>query len=164
MTIFVPTTFHYPDMDKDMKNKMEQRYTFSGHESFPCKTLWLKKGYDFVVQGKDFNSPEAVIELGGGKNMVASIRFWLRVFGICENDQPTWLGNYFFNETGGKDKYLEDLATLWLLHFHLVFRAEATLYNWFFTDFQKDRRVRQERCLFFRHGDKSRHGCAHPDL
>ncbi|MCQ2225693.1 MAG: DUF4007 family protein, partial [Paludibacteraceae bacterium] len=31
-----------------------KRYIFSGHESFPCKTLWLKKGYDFVVQGKDF--------------------------------------------------------------------------------------------------------------
>ena len=40
------------------------KYVFSGHESFPCKTLWLKKGYDFVVQGKDFNSPEAVIDLG----------------------------------------------------------------------------------------------------
>lgn len=119
---------------------MEQRYTFSGHESFPCKTLWLKKGYDFVVQGKDFNSPEAVIELGVGKNMVAAIRFWLRAFGICENDQPTWIGNYFFNDTNGKDKYLEDLATLWLLHFHLVFQTEATLYNWFFTDFQKGRK------------------------
>lgn len=116
------------------------RYVFSGHESFPCKTLWLKKGYDFVVQGKDFNSPEAVIDLGVGKNMVAAIRFWLRVFGICENDQPTWLGHYLFNEENGRDKYLEDLATLWLLHFHLVYRNEATLYNWFFTDFQRSRK------------------------
>ena len=69
-----------------MKNRMEQRYTFSGHESFPCKTLWLKKGYDFVVQGKDFNRPEAVIYLGVGKNMVASISYWLRVFGLSEGD------------------------------------------------------------------------------
>ena len=23
------------------------KYCFSGHESFPCKSLWLKKGYDF---------------------------------------------------------------------------------------------------------------------
>ncbi len=60
------------------------KYVFSGHESFPCKTLWLKKGYDFVVQGKNFNNPDAVIDLGVGKNMVASIRYWLRVFGICE--------------------------------------------------------------------------------
>ena len=53
-------------------------YKFSGHESFPCKSLWLKKGYDFVANKNDFNSPDAVITLGVGKNMVASIRFWLR--------------------------------------------------------------------------------------
>ena len=46
------------------------KYTFSGHESFPCKTLWLKKGYDFVKDNKDFNRPEAVIDLRVGKNMV----------------------------------------------------------------------------------------------
>ena len=116
---------------------MIQKYTFSGHESFPCKTLWLKKGYDFVVQGRDFNAPEAVIHLGVGKNMVASIRYWLRVFGICKNDQPTRLGNYLFDDANGKDKYIEDLATLWLLHFNLVFNQEATLYNLFFCGYQK---------------------------
>ena len=26
------------------------KYTFSGHESFPCKALWLKKGYDFIIE------------------------------------------------------------------------------------------------------------------
>ena len=119
---------------------MTNRYIFSGHESFPCKTLWLKKGYDFVVQGKNFNNPDAVIDLGVGKNMVASIRYWLKVFGICENDQPTWLGNYLFNDDNGKDKYLEDLATLWLLHFHLAYRNDATLYNWFFTGTQRGRK------------------------
>lgn len=116
---------------------MEQRYTFSGHESFPCKTLWLKKGYDFVVQGRDFNRPEAVIYLGVGKNMVASIRYWLRVFGLSEGDQPTWLGNYLFDDANGKDKYIEDLATLWLLHFHLVFNQFATLYHTVFCGYQK---------------------------
>lgn len=115
------------------------KYVFSGHESFPCKTLWLKKGYDFVVQGKSFNTPDAVIDLGVGKNMVASIRYWLRIFKICEGDQPTWLGKYLFDETNGKDKYLEDLATLWLLHFSLVFFNEATLYNMFFCGLQRER-------------------------
>lgn len=116
---------------------MEQKYTFSGHESFPCKTLWLKKGYDFVVQGRDFNRPEAVVYLGVGKNMVASIRYWLRVFGLSEGDQPTWLGNYLFDDANGKDKYIEDLATLWLLHFHLVFNQFATLYHTVFCGYQK---------------------------
>ena len=116
-----------------------KKYTFSGHESFPCKTLWLKKGYDFVVAGNDFNSPEAVIGLGVGKNMVASIRFWLRVFGVAENDKPTALADYLFNEQNGKDKYLEDIATLWLLHFNLVFSEEATLYKMFFCGLQRER-------------------------
>ena len=119
-----------------------KKYTFSGHESFPCKTLWLKKGYDFVVAGDDFNSPEAVIGLGVGKNMVASIRFWLRVFGVMENDKPTELADYLFNNQNGKDKYLEDIediATLWLLHFNLVFSEEATLYNMFFCGVQRER-------------------------
>lgn len=114
-------------------------YTFSGHESFPCKSLWLKKGYDFIVGDNDFNSPESVIGLGVGKNMVASIRFWLRVFGITENDSPTPLGDYLFNDNYGKDKYIEDIATLWLLHFNLVFSKEATLYNMFFCGVQKER-------------------------
>ena len=116
---------------------MAHKYSFSGHESFPCKTLWLKKGYDFVIQGKVFSDPEAVIHLGVGKNMVASIRYWLKAFGICEGNQPTWLGNYLFNDDNGKDKYIEDLATLWLLHFTLVFNQEATLYHLFFCDYQK---------------------------
>lgn len=116
-----------------------KKYTFSGHESFPCKSLWLKKGYDFVVAGNDFNSPEAVIGLGVGKNMVSSIRFWLKAFGVTENDKPTALADYLFNDQNGKDKYLEDIATLWLLHLNLVLTEEATLYNMFFCGVQRER-------------------------
>ena len=68
-------------------------YKFSGHESFPCKSLWLKKGYDFVAN---------------------------------KNDKKTKLGDYLFDESKGKDKYLEDIATLWLLHFNLVFSEDST--------------------------------------
>ena len=74
-----------------------------------------------------------------GKNMVASIRFWLKAFGITENDKSTWLGDYLFDESKGKDKYLEDIATLWLLHFNLVFSEEATLYKMFFCGVQRER-------------------------
>lgn len=117
---------------------MTKKYSFSGHESFPCKSLWLKKGYDFVVQEKNFNDPNAVIDLGVGKNMVASIRFWFKAFGICENDNASWLGHYLFDNQTGRDKYIEDLATLWLLHFHLIFCGEASIYNLFFCDFQRE--------------------------
>lgn len=122
-----------------MSSNKVKKYCFSGHESFPCKSLWLKKGYDFVVEGNDFNSPEAVIGLGVGKNMVASIRFWLKAFGITDNDELTELGHYLFDDSKGKDKYLEDIGTLWLLHFNLLFLEEATLYKMFFCGLQKER-------------------------
>ena len=117
------------------------RYVFSGHESFPCKTLWLKKGYDFSIADKDFNSPEAVVELGVGKNMVAAIRYWYKAFGLNSDDEKIkWIPNFLFNDQDGKDRFMEDLGTLWLLHFLLVYSNIASLYNLFFVDFQKERR------------------------
>ena len=117
------------------------RYVFSGHESFPCKSLWLKKGYDFIMTKKDFNSPEAVVELGVGKNMVAAIRYWYKAFGLTNEDERIkWIPDFLFNDQDGKDRFMEDLGTLWLLHFLLVYSNIATLYNLFFVDFQKERR------------------------
>lgn len=114
-------------------------YSFSGHESFACKSLWLKRGYDFVVQERGFNAPDAVIYLGVGKNMVSSIRYWLKVCGIYDNGEIAPLGHYLFDDKKGKDPYLEDLATLWLLHFNLVFNAQASIYQIFFCEFQRER-------------------------
>lgn len=122
-----------------MESNNNTKYTFSGHESFPCKTLWLKKGYDFVRQGKDFNAPEAVVDLGVGKNMVASIRYWYKSFGLNKGTETNWIADYIFDSETGKDPYVEDLGTLWLLHFLLINTYEASLYKLFFIDFQKER-------------------------
>lgn len=116
------------------------RYTFSGHESFTCKTLWLKKGYDFIRNNKNFNAPDAVVQLGVGKNMVASIRYWLRSFGMTKDDKTTAIADYLFDTNAGKDPFVEDLGTLWLLHFMLVSTCEATLYNLLFTKLQRERK------------------------
>lgn len=117
------------------------KYCFSGHESFPCKTLWLKKGYDFNKANKDFNSPDAVVELGVGKNMVAAIRYWYKAFGLNSSDERIkWIPDFLFDDKDGKDRFMEDLGTLWLLHFLLVYSNIASIYNLFFVDFQKERR------------------------
>lgn len=117
------------------------KHAFSGHESFPCKTLWLKKGYDFVKAEKDFNAPEAVVHLGVGKNMVAAVRYWYKAFGLNKDAGTGWIADYIFKSDMGKDPYTEDLGTLWLLHFLLIYSGEASLYKMFFVDFQKERRL-----------------------
>lgn len=115
------------------------KYTFSGHESFPCKSLWLKKGYDYEVTYRDFNSADAVVKLGVGKNMVAAIRYWLKAFGLNMESQTRWIAELLFGGQG-EDPYMEDAGTLWLLHYLLVSTGEATLYKWFFTDFQRKKK------------------------
>lgn len=116
------------------------RYCFSGHESFQCKALWLKKGYDFIKEGNRFSDEDAVAKLGVGKNMVASIRFWLRAFGLTKMDQLTAVAEYLFETLSGKDPYAEDINTLWLLHFLLVYSDEASLYKLLFVNFQKEKK------------------------
>ncbi|WP_379968414.1 DUF4007 family protein [Epilithonimonas sp. UC225_85] len=113
---------------------------FSGHESFSCKQFWLKKGYDFVQKDKTFNDDEVVIDLGVGKNMVSSIRYWCKAFNIIDekDDTPTELGNYIFSDNG-YDPYLEDIGTLWLLHYNLIKKNKASLYSLLFNEFRKER-------------------------
>lgn len=82
--------------------------------------MWLKKGYDFLLAGNSFSDIDSVAKLGVGKNMVTSIRFWLRAFGLSDTDKVTNIAEYLLNSETGRDPYTEDLNTLWLLHFMLV--------------------------------------------
>lgn len=115
------------------------RPTFSGHETFQCRHLWLKKGYDFVSKDMSFTADDAVVELGVGKNMVASIRYWMRAFDLLgEGDKLTDFAHWLFSDEG-KDPYLEDDANLWLLHYNLVRKGYASSYNLIFNELRKER-------------------------
>lgn len=114
-----------------------RRYSFSGHESFICKSLWLKKGYDFIVENHNFNDADSVINLGVGKNMVTSIRYWLKAFGLTQNEKPTELAHVLLSNNGC-DCYLEDIASLWILHYHLIKLNIASIYNMTFLQLQRE--------------------------
>ena len=117
------------------------RPIFSGHESFACKSHWLKRGYDFVKDKKDFNAGDAVVHLGVGKNMVASIRFWMKAVGLLEETHLKDIASYLFNDENGKDPYIEDTGTLWLLHFLLIHTDYATIYRTTFVDYHRQRNI-----------------------
>jgi Protein of unknown function (DUF4007) len=123
-----------------IENTEITKYTFSGHDSFQCRQLWLKKGYDYVQEGKNFNDEDAVVQLGVGKNMVSSIRFWLKAFNIIDNkDIPTEFGKRLFDDEIGYDPFLEDEASLWLLHYQLVKNSFASIYSIIFNEFRKEK-------------------------
>ena len=119
---------------------MSAKFSFSGHETFHCRHFWLKKGYDFLINDHHFSDDTAVIELGVGKNMVSAIRFWMRAFGLVdEKEQLTEIAHYIFGKDG-KDPYLENPGTLWLLHYLLVKTARASIYSLVFNDLRRQRR------------------------
>ncbi len=120
---------------------------FSGHESFACKSHWIKRGYDFVESERNFNDEDAVLYLGVGKNMVASIRFWLKAMGLLNENTLTPIANYLFDNEEGKDPYLEDIGTLWLLHFSLINVDYATIYKTVFVDYHHQRNVIEKNKL-----------------
>lgn len=121
-------------------NIEQSKFSFSGHDSFQCRQLWLKKGYDYVQEGKNFNDEDAVVQLGVGKNMVSSIRFWLKAFNVIDNnDVPTEFGKRLLDDETGYDPFLEDEASLWLLHYQLVKNGFASIYSIVFNEFRKEK-------------------------
>jgi Protein of unknown function (DUF4007) len=114
----------------------EYSLKFSGHESFHCRPFWLKKGYDFIKAKNSF-SEKAGIELGVGRNMVNAIRFWLKAFDVVdENDNLTELAERLFADNGW-DPFLEDEATLWLLHYKLSSKRYSSIYHLVFSELRK---------------------------
>lgn len=117
-----------------------QKFTFSGHDSFQCRQLWLKKGYDFLQNGGSFRDEEAVVKLGVGKNMVSSIRYWMKAFNIIDQaDKPTKFGTKLLDNEKGYDPFLEDEASLWLLHYQLIANGLASTYSIIFNKLRKEK-------------------------
>lgn len=117
-----------------------KKLRFTGHETFHCRHFWLKKGFDFTIQNNTISDQDAVVKLGVGKNMVASIDFWLKAFYIKnEQDETTSFAQFIFNDVNGLDPFLEYEGTLWLLHYQLLKTEIASIYPLVFKDFRKQK-------------------------
>jgi hypothetical protein len=123
---------------------------FSGHETFSCRANWLNKGVKLCMlsstQTIDFTTSEAFLNLGVGKNMSMSIRFWLEAFGLIRADEggeslqdrlDSEVTQLFYGDENDSvfDPYLEDPITIWYLHYKLVTTKYAGIYYFFFCHF-----------------------------
>jgi hypothetical protein len=131
-------------MDSLLKPLNPKKASFGRHETFALRYSWLTKGFQAFHDNKNkdiFSSDEATIELGVGKNMVNAIKYWLRassmLFDTDEGLVASKLGEKIFADDGW-DPYLEDEATLWLIHWRLATNAElATAWYRFFNCYHK---------------------------
>lgn len=109
---------------------------FSGHETFACRYAWFPKAYRALCAEPLIFADEdrAMVDLGLGKNMVRSLRFWVEAAGIAHFDRRrgfvlTDFAHQIF-APNGFDPFLEDQRTLWLLHWQLASRDKGALFAW----------------------------------
>lgn len=114
----------------------DMHYRFSGHETFPCRYTWLPKAFRSIINDCKVlaDDERAMVDLGVGKNMVHAIRFWVQVTGIAVRDKE---GIFFVTDFGkallgpqGFDPFLEDVQTLWLIHWKLSTHINEPLFAW----------------------------------
>lgn len=125
---------------------------FSGHETFPLRHGWLEKAFAAVSTGEGkeqrsvFLEDSAIAEFGVGKNMVSAIKYWAQVANIISVDgretQPSRFGEVLLGENG-LDPFLENLSSIWMLHWQIASNAKHTSAHWLFnylaeTSFTKD--------------------------
>lgn len=103
---------------------------FARHETFHPRYGWLRKAVEAVTEDEAvFTAEDATVQLGVGKNMVRSIRYWASAADLIQptpdstghrvREQPTLNGNAIFGPRGA-DPYLEASGTLWLVHWWLL--------------------------------------------
>ncbi len=143
---------------------MVSKIRLKGHESFVLREGWVRKGLAAIKEfnsddiyeeksenyGKDvFSRVDATDILGVGTNMVKSIKYWLQATGLIEtinikNKRFQALTKDFGEVINGVDPYIEEISTLWLLHYKLATNRDvATSWYLFFNqlklkEFTKD--------------------------
>jgi len=132
-----------------------QKLSFTGHQTFAFRYAWPAKGVHGVkLDPALFYRADALVTLGVGKNMVDSIRFWCEALGLLESDgrskrsELSPLAKLLFGPrkgSKGHDPYLEDPATLWLLHWQLASRLDiASTWHLAFTRWSRAEFTRDE--------------------
>ncbi|WP_181871681.1 DUF4007 family protein [Sphaerisporangium album] len=129
--------------------------TWAQHRSNPPRYGWLGRAYNALLADPTlFAQHHSITELAAGsRNRAMSIRFWMRAFKLTtEHDQGTGQAHqvrlterahWLLNPDTGVDPYLEDPASLWLLHWWLLSppcRAPAwhVAFNHMLSTFGKD--------------------------
>jgi hypothetical protein len=117
---------------------------FRAHDTFFIRKGWLSKGIrnvqkdPSVFMGKN-GSPMDI--LGIGSNMVKALRYWLQAVGLTiettVNGRRSQMLTPFGELVAKFDPYIEELGTLWLLHYKLAInQANATAWYYFFNEFR----------------------------
>ena len=122
-------------MSDNLNNQI--KISFTGHDTFPMRHGWLEKSYYAVEKNKEnpFSTDDSIIELGVGKNMVNAIRHWaLSSNFIVRTANGYEHSDYAAQLLGnGIDPFLENIGSLWKVHYELCKKQSCTTIHWLFS-------------------------------
>lgn len=104
-----------------------------------------------VEQYPDIFSRDDVMErLGVGSKMVKSIKFWLLATGLCEEKIEKSAHRFYLTKDFGQivneyDKYFDDIATLFFIHYKLVSNDNyCIVWNLFFNEYSGENFLKED--------------------
>lgn len=100
-----------------------------GHEKFALREGWINKALMILPENPDaFTRKDATDVFGIGTNMVKSLRYWMRAFGLTNNagTELSEIGQL----VAEYDPYLEKPFTLWIMHSYIAKNLEEAT-TWF---------------------------------
>lgn len=125
-----------------METKKIKKVKLKGNESFNFREGWLRKGVRCVCDYPNIFSMDDVMErLGVGSKMVKSIKYWIQATGLCEEKIEKNKHNFYLTKDFGEivntyDKYFDDIATLYFVHYNIVSNAGLCIvWNIFFNEY-----------------------------
>jgi hypothetical protein len=113
---------------------------YGQHQSFYLRINWLRKAIKELENDNKFlYKDDAAEQIGLGKNMVQSLRYWVVATGIIDminrTEQEISQFGKIMNEY---DPYMEMIDTASIVHYHLVDEKEpSTAWYWYFNIYQK---------------------------
>ena len=125
----------------------KKKIRLQGHEKFALREGWLNKGLIMVKKNPNvFQGKDGPDIFGMGQNMVKSLRYWLKAFGLVREISRK---GAFLTEIGEiileNDPYFEDVFTIWLLHSYIAKNDEDATSWYIFFNFIEVQELEKEQ-------------------
>ena len=120
---------------ENAKSVEKIKMRLQGHEKFALREGWISKALMILPDNPDiFLRKDAPDRFGIGNNMVKSLRYWIKAFGLVRDCGVNGTLLTEFGEVIKKhDPFIESPFTLWMLHSNIARNCEeATTWYMFF--------------------------------